>query len=185
MIKKLYVLLTPASNSTKASAPILAYSALHFSSWKGCCKFRNFCLQDYFHFYSSALRHSCLLLQSQLVELFSAYLQLEKHPRNYPMAAILEWHQNHRYANSFIKIWILAPFSLFWICISYFSSQIHIRQCGVVASIAALDPGGPGSNPTIVKNPFSPSNLEEGTQKSVIRMPFQYGRHWIVGWMLF
>ena len=62
-----------------------------------------------------------------------------------------------------------------------FSFEIHIRQCGIVASIAALDPGGLGSNPTIVKNPFSPSNLEEGTQKSVIRMPFQYGRHWIVG----
>ena len=60
---------------------------------------------------------------------------------------------------------------------SYLSSQIHTRQCGVVASIAALDPGGLGSNPTIVKNPFSPSNLEEGTQKSVIRMPFQYGCH--------
>ena len=58
------------------------------------------------------------------------------------------------------------------------------RQCGGVASIAALDPGGLGSNPTIVKNPFSPSNLEEGTQKSVIRMPFQYGCHWIVAWML-
>ena len=50
-----------------------------------------------------------------------------------------------------------------------------------MASIAALDPGGLGSNPTIVKNPFFPSNLDEGTQKSVIRMPFQYGRHWIVG----
>ena len=31
-------------------------------------------------------------------------LRIEKHPHNYPMAAILEWHQNHRYVNSFIKI---------------------------------------------------------------------------------
>ena len=64
---------------------------------------------------------------------------------------------------------------------SYFSMLCHVRQSGVLASIAALQPGGPGSNPPIVKNPFSPSNLDEGTQKSVIRMPFQYGRHWIVG----
>ena len=54
-------------------------------------------------------------------------------------------------------------------------------QGGVLASIAAFEPGGPGSNPPIVKIPFSPSNLDEGTQKSVIRMPFQYGRHWKVG----
>ena len=57
---------------------------------------------------------------------FGEIWYLEKHPCNYPMAAILKWHQNHRYVNSFIKIWILAPFSLFWIYISYFSSQSHI-----------------------------------------------------------
>ena len=31
-----------------------------------------------------------------------------------PMAAMFEWHQNHRYLSSYITVWILAPFLLFW-----------------------------------------------------------------------
>ena len=39
---------------------------------------------------------------------------LEKPTSKYPMAAMLEWHQNHRYLSSFITVWILVPFLLFW-----------------------------------------------------------------------
>ena len=40
------------------------------------------------------------------------------------MAAILKWHQNHRYLSSFITVWILAPFLLFW-----FVMLILLTQC--------------------------------------------------------
>ena len=49
---------------------------------------------------------------------------LEKRSTKFPMAATLKWHQNHRYLSSFITVWILAPFLLFW-----FVMLILLTQC--------------------------------------------------------
>ena len=54
----------------------------------------------------------------------SNFLLVEKRSTKFSMAAILKWHQNHRYLSFFITVWILVPFLLFW-----FVMLILLTQC--------------------------------------------------------
>ena len=109
---------------------------------------------------------------------------LEKHPRNYPMAAILKWHPDHRFFSSFFKIWRRKRI--------FDNSGIWTRASWIQGSYACHYATLSYMNLWWkIWNTYSKqwkrrqnSNLDEGIHISVILMPFQYGRHWIVAWML-
>ena len=140
---------------------------------KRCAKYR-----------SRQFRYKCQVNLTRDTDILKVAITLEKHPRNYPMAAILKWHPDHRFLSSFFKIWrrkrifdnsgiwtqaswiqgshachytTLSYMNLWWKIWNTYSKQWKRRQN---------------------------SNLDEGIHISVILMPFQYGRHWIVAWML-